>query len=115
MRLGFVAGAMALAVGLAGCVEVPMEQAGVGQDRRVVVVNQTGRTIWSLYGSRTTTNSWEEDILGTSVLPNGDSARINFDDGTGACMFDFRFTFPDGQAIEHYGVNVCTTATYTVR
>jgi len=111
-----IAGAMALAVGLAGCDDVPMTQTvSAGQDRNVVVINQTGRTIWSIYGSRTTTNSWEEDILGPNVLNNGQSVRINFNDGTGACMFDFKFVFPNGQSIEHYGVNVCTTATYTVR
>lgn len=114
MRLRMVAGALALAIGLAGCDDVPVSGSG-GLDRHVVINNQTGRTIWALYGSRTTTNSWEEDILGPNTLPAGRSANVNFDDGTGACMFDFKFVFPDGQSIEHYGINVCTTATYTVR
>lgn len=112
-----IAGALALAVGLAGCDDVPVSggSSSVALDRHVLINNQTGRTIWSIHGSRTTTNSWEEDILGQHVLQPGQSANINFNDGTGACMFDFRFVFRNGQSIEHYGINVCTTATYTVR
>ena len=115
MRLGMMVGAMALAVGLAGCDDVPVSRSSGGLDRHVLINNQTGRTIWSIYGSRTTTNSWEEDILGPNTLPAGQSVNINFNDGTGACMFDFKFVFPNGQSIEHYGINVCTTASYTVR
>lgn len=84
-------------------------------DRRVVIENQTGRVIWAIYGSRTSTQSWEEDILGENVLPPGESARINFDDGTGACAFDMKVVFPEGDSIEEYNIDVCTVATLTVR
>lgn len=116
MRLGMLAGMAAIAVSLAACDEVTTYRTvSDNLDRNVLVVNQTGQTIWSIYGSRATTNSWEEDILGPNTLPSGRSVRINFDDGTGACEFDFRFVFQNGQSIEHYGINVCSIATYTVR
>lgn len=115
MRFGMVAGALALAVGLAGCDDVATTTTGVGYDRHVIVVNQTGETVWRLYGSRASTNSWEEDILGANVLSNGQSVRVNFDDGTGACVFDFRFELRSGRVIEDYGINVCRVSSYTVR
>ena len=40
-------------------------------DRRVEIINNTGFTIVEFYGSNTGSDSWEEDILGTDVLPSG--------------------------------------------
>ena len=62
-----------------------------------------------------TTTSWEEDILGSEVLPNGQSANINFDDGTGSCMFDMKAEFRDGRETVINNVNVCTAAAVTFR
>ncbi|MBW7921334.1 MAG: hypothetical protein H3C51_04455 [Rubellimicrobium sp.] len=83
-------------------------------DRHVIVTNNTGRVIWAIHGSRSDTNSWEEDILGDNVLPDGDSANINFDDGTGACQFDVKVVFPEGDSIEEYNIDVCSVGTLTV-
>ena len=60
----------------------------VSADRRVTIANNTGQTISRFYGSNTGSDSWEEDILGSSVLPPGMSTTINFDDGSGYCTFD---------------------------
>jgi len=82
-------------------------------DRRVEIINNTGFTIVEFYGSNTGSDTWEEDILGTDVLPSGSSVVINFDDATGYCMFDFRAVFDDGDVLERARVNVCETATFT--
>ena len=82
-------------------------------DRRVEIINNTGFTIVEFYGSNTGSDSWEEDILGTDVLPSGSSVVINFDDASGYCKFDFRAVFEDGDVLERAGVNVCETATFT--
>ena len=87
----------------------------VSQNRQVSIINNTGRPIWRLYGSRTSTNSWEEDVLGSDVLQNGGAVRVNFDDGTGACMFDLKAEFRDGRSIVQNNVNVCTMASVTFR
>ena len=84
-------------------------------NRNVIVTNASGQTIWRFYGSRVSTSSWEEDILGSSILPNGDSVNINFDDGTGACMFDMKAEFRDGSAKILNNVNVCTATQVTFR
>ena len=108
------AGVTALA--LSACVETTgATTISSSLNRNVIITNATGQTIWRFYGSRTSTSSWEEDILGSSILPNGDSININFDDGTGACMFDFKAEFRDGSAKILNNVNVCTTTRVTFR
>jgi len=101
---------------LAGCVETT---GGTvvrdGLNRNVTIVNRTGRTIYRFYGSNVGTSSWQEDILGSSVLANNSSVNVNFDDGTGHCNFDFKIVFPDGSYVEDYNINVCVIGTYTVR
>ena len=82
-------------------------------DRRVKIINQTGYTIVRFYGSHRDAGSWQEDILGQDVLPTGSSVTINFNDGTGYCIFDFRAEFDDGDVLEKYGVNICEIGTFT--
>jgi hypothetical protein len=81
-------------------------------DRWVVIVNETRYDIVEFYGSHVDAKTWEEDILGRDILEAGDSVRINFDDGTGYCMFDFRAVFSDGDVLIREGVNVCEVGTY---
>lgn len=82
-------------------------------DRRVKIVNDTNFTIVRFYGSNKGTDSWEEDILGNDVLRPGQSVRIDFDDGTGYCKFDFKAVFDDGDVLTASDINVCKIGTYT--
>ena len=38
--------------------------------------------------------------------------RIDFDDGTGYCMFDFRAVFSDGDVLIREEINVCEIPSY---
>lgn len=98
----------AAVVGLVG-LAVPAN----AQDRHVEVVNETQHAIVQFYASNVDRGTWEEDILGESVLPVGQSVNINIDDGSGACMYDFKAVFDDGEELVRNGINVCTTSTYT--
>ena len=82
-------------------------------DRVVTVVNKTRFSIVELYGSNHGTNSWEEDVLGEDELPRGSSVDVDFDDGTGACMYDFLAVFDDGDQVKQENVNVCKIGTFT--
>jgi len=82
-------------------------------NRRVTIVNAASITMMYFYASNVDRTTWEEDILGTSVLPAGRSVVINIDDGSGYCLFDFRAVFADGSEAIQYGVNVCEVATFT--
>ena len=83
-----------------------------GQDRRVLIINETGVTMTHFYASNSGQNNWEEDILGRDVLPSGSSVRINIDDGSGACVYDFRARFSDGDVLNRFRINVCEITEY---
>jgi len=103
--------AFGLAVALAGAA-VPAAMAQDGKDRRVRILNDTRTEMREFYASRSSTNDWEEDILGRSTLPAGQSVVINIDDGTGACMFDFKAVFADGDVVVREDINVCEIEQY---
>lgn len=84
----------------------------VSQDRRVTIINDTGVTMTRFYASNVDANSWQEDILGREVLRSGRSVRINIDDGTGACVFDFKAVFADGDVLVRENINVCRISEY---
>ncbi|WP_247743934.1 hypothetical protein [Shimia sp. R9_3] len=100
-----------------GAVAVAFFAASVGpvvaQDKRVRIQNETGYVMVEFYGSNAGTDDWEEDILGADILPPGGSVRVNFEDGTGYCMFDFKAVFEDGDVLTRSGVDVCKTGTFT--
>ncbi|WP_245965255.1 hypothetical protein [Paenirhodobacter hankyongi] len=82
-------------------------------DRKLTVYNKSGYTITEFYGSNSGSNNWEEDILGKDVLPPGGSVTIDFNDGTGYCMFDFLVKFEDGDEMTDK-IDVCTVGTYNI-
>ena len=82
-------------------------------NRVVNINNQTGMTMTHFFASSSDSNSWGPEQLGaTTVLPSGRSVSINFDDGTGACTFDFKARFSNGQELKKFGVNVCVISNY---
>ena len=102
--IGIVAAGVAL-VGLAAPASA--------QDRHVDVINETQHTIVQFFASNVDRGTWEEDILGEEVLPVGQSVNINIDDGSGACLYDFKAVFDDGEELVRNGIDVCSISTYT--
>lgn len=102
--------AAAAALALSGCVE---ETGGSTANKKMLVVNTSGKTMTRFYGSNAGTNSWEEDILGADVLPSGSSVTVDFEDGSGYCSFDFLAVFADGSQSVASGVDVCTATKVT--
>lgn len=100
------------AIALAACEEVTTTTTS-SADRHVTIVNNTNSSIREFYGSNAGTETWQEDILGSDVLPPGSSVSINFDDGSGYCTFDFKAVFNDGTSLVDRNVDVCTTSTVT--
>ena len=78
-----------------------------------VLVNKTGVEINAVYVSPSKSNDWEEDILGDDVLENGQNVRINIDDGSGACVYDFKAEFTNGQELTRSRINVCEIGEYS--
>lgn len=86
--------------------------AAMALDRQVRINNQTSYTIVEFYASNTGTSNWEEDILGSDVLPAGSSVMINIDDGSGYCKYDFLAVFDDGDELVSADNNVCELASF---
>lgn len=84
-------------------------------DRRVRIINDTRVTMTRFYASSVDANDWEEDILGDRVLRSGSSVRVNIDDGSGECYFDFKAVFADGDVLIRERVNVCSISEYRYR
>jgi hypothetical protein len=83
-----------------------------GLNRRVRIHNNTGWTMTHFYASDSRVTSWQEDMLGSSVLAAGNSIMMNIDDGSGACLYDFKARFSNGQELTRFNVNVCQIADY---
>lgn len=82
-------------------------------DRRVQIINNTDYAMVQFYGSYRDTDSWQEDILGSDVMPSGTSWNVNFNDGTGYCIFDFKAVFSNGEELTDFGINVCEIERFT--
>ena len=98
----------AAAVAMTGLAAAPAN----AQDRNVQIINETQHAIVQFYASNVSRDTWEEDILGRDVLPVGQSVNINFDDGSGACLYDFKAIFDDGEELVRSGIDVCSIGTY---
>jgi hypothetical protein len=83
-------------------------------DRRIDLVNRSSQTITGFYASNVGENVWQEDVLGRSTVRPGQRVRINLNDGTGYCMFDFRTVTASGEEIIRRRVNVCEVSRYTL-
>ena len=94
-------------------VATPMVQSKDGYDRHVTIKNRTGWTMLRFYASDSRRDDWEEDILGSDVLESGQDVRVNIDDGSGACIYDFKAEFTNGQELTRSRINVCEVSEYT--
>jgi hypothetical protein len=82
------------------------------EDRHVRIINETHHVMVSFYASNTAATTWEEDILGQDTLPPGQDVRINIDDGSGHCLYDFKAKFDDGTDTVKHNINVCEISSY---
>ena len=98
------------ALALALLVAMP---ANAAADRHVVIVNHTHHALVKFFASNHDEDSWQEDILGEDSLDPGEQVRINIDDGTGHCIYDFKAVFDDGDVLVRKEINVCKVGTYT--
>lgn len=75
------------------------------------VVNATGHTVVTLNVSPTSENEWGEDILGSQVLQNGQTAQVVFDRSETQCNYDLRATYDDGDTTDMRNINLCQVGT----
>ena len=103
MRLSLFVAALFLVIALAGPADA--------LDRQVRIVNESTFEIVELYGSRVDART-PRNILGEATLPAGASVDVDFEDGSGYCMYNFRAVFDDGAVLERRRVKVCEVGTF---
>ena len=85
-----------------------------GKNRRVTVENLSSQSIYYLYASPQTSSDWEEDLLGSGMIPSGSSKVANIDNGTNECIYDLKVRMADGKEYIQWKVNVCAVSTWTI-
>ncbi len=78
------------------------------------LTNSSSSAVTGFYVSRTSTKSWEENLIDGSVLPSGKEIDVEIADGRSVCEYDVKATFEDGTKLEDYNINLCELGAYTV-
>ena len=76
------------------------------------LINSTGYVITQLQISPLSMNHWGENILGTDVILQGETATVTIADGRTSCEYDMLITFNDGNTIEERNYDFCDLASY---
>lgn len=76
-------------------------------DYYIDITNNTGYTIYYLYISPEKSTSWEEDVLGSEVLPTNETRRVTLK-GYKSPKFDIRLVDEDDDTYTFWGVDVST-------
>jgi len=76
--------------------------------------NRTGYTIAEVYVSPTKSEDWEEDVMGTDVLENGQSVDIEFSRAAKSCVWDLKVIYDDEEEAEWTGFDLCKVSTISV-
>ncbi|WP_018916501.1 hypothetical protein [Vreelandella zhanjiangensis] len=76
-------------------------------DYYVDVTNRTGYTIFYMYVSPASSKTWEEDVLGETVLENGETQRVTLTGYTNP-YFDIRLVDQDNDSYTFWTIDVST-------
>jgi V8-like Glu-specific endopeptidase len=76
----------------------------------VRIVNKTGYTVYYVYVSPTSTDKWEEDILGDDVLPNGQSVTVRYPLNS-TNRYDIRLEDSDGDTYTKWNILITPNGT----
>ena len=69
--------------------------------------NKTGYQIDEVYVAAHSSQNWGRDLMGRDALADGESLNVTFPHGGGACRFDIRVKYEDGDKAEWSDVNLC--------
>jgi hypothetical protein len=83
-------------------------------DQDFVLHNETGVEIHQLFVSPTTTNQWEEDVLGVDTLPSGETVKVTFDDREKTAHWDLKIVDGKGNSIEWRDPNLVEISEVTL-
>ena len=70
------------------------------------LVNDTGTDIHQLFISQSSADDWQEDVLGTGLLKDGDSADITFSGDDSTAFWDIKVVDGEGTEIVWVKLNL---------
>ena len=103
---------------LAVCVAVVLagSMAAMAQGKQdFVLYNKIGQKIAQIYISPTSTNDWEEDVLGVDLLDNDDDVVIHFPRDENECLWDFKIVNEDGGSVIWTKIDLCKAEEVTLQ
>lgn len=71
------------------------------------LVNNSTYTVTNFFTSPTTTDKWEEDVLGKDTLGPGESVTITVADGSDQCKYDMKFVAKGASDLVVNGIDLC--------
>lgn len=101
-----IAAAMAAAVGALAAVPAAAQSYGVRFQ------NESGETVWRIYSSPTDNGSWEQDLLGSSVLYPGQGLDVTIHNVSN-CYYDVLVEFESGYSFTDT-FDLCSYSQYTI-
>ena len=79
------------------------------------LINKTGYEIREVYVSPSRSDDWEEDVLGTGTLPDGNRVHIKFHRSTTTCEWDLKVVYTvDESSAEWEKINLCEVEKITI-
>ena len=86
---------------------LPAATGAFANDADFKLKNRTGYQINEVYVSAHAAKRWGRDIMGKGTLRDGETLNITFPHGNGACRFDIKVKYDDGDVGEFGDVNLC--------
>lgn len=78
-----------------------------------VLVNNTGYPIYVVNVSPASSNDWQNDILGSQILGNGQYCEVSFPTN-GVQYWDLQAAFEDGSSLSWYNIDLLSTYQVTL-
>lgn len=98
----------------AATIAIPGQAATDDKNRVVTIENLSSQTVREVYASPVENDTWEEDMLGSDVLPSGESMRFDIDNGSNECMYDLKAVMANDKEHVRRKVNVCAVSKWVI-
>jgi hypothetical protein len=91
----------------AALVTIFLSTAAYAEDLKFDLVNNSSYTVTNFFTSPTTTDTWEEDVLGQDTLGPDESVAITIGDGSDQCVYDMKFSAKGADDLVIKGIDIC--------
>ena len=90
----------------------------VAQDAKqdFALANRTGYELKEVYVAPSASNDWQNDVLGTGTLGDGDLVNIKFHRATKTCKWDLKVVYTDDSSHAVWSnIDLCSVEKITIR